>query len=93
MKWRRKSKVPAKPTSAIKVVEAPSKPIVFASGDKVLVHGAGGDWTGQISARRLSGDRHSIHPKLDDTAVFVTSDDTGISMPVSIWQVTKLERR
>jgi hypothetical protein len=66
---------------------------VLAPGDRVIVAGAGGEWAGKVSSRRMPDGRESIHPRFDDTTVFVISDDTGISMPVSVGQVSKRGRR
>lgn len=64
----------------------------FARGDRVVVTGAGREWTGKIASRRMPDGRDSIHPQYDDTAVFVTFDETGISMAVALRQVAKRER-
>ena len=68
--------------------ERSAKSSDLAAGDKVLVAGAGREWAGKIVARRLPDGRESIHPQYDDTAVFVMFDDTGISMAVSVRQVS-----
>jgi hypothetical protein len=64
----------------------------FDVGESVVVIGAGRDWTGKISSRRLPDGRVSIHPQYDDTAIFVTFDETGISMPVALRQVSKVRQ-
>ena len=61
----------------------------FAPGDNVIVTGAGGEWHGKITARRLPDGRVTIHPQFDDTAIYAISDDTGVSMPVSVQQISK----
>jgi hypothetical protein len=61
----------------------------FAPGDKVVVAGAGREWAGKVTSRRMADGRESIHPQYDDTTIFVTSAETGISMPVSMHQVSK----
>jgi hypothetical protein len=69
------------------------EPRRFAAGDKVVVAGAGREWPGKVVARRLADGRESIHPAHDDTAVFVTFEETGVSMPVSIRQLSRSARR
>jgi hypothetical protein len=68
------------------------EPMAFAAGDKVSVAGAGREWLGKITTRRLQDGRDSIHPQYDDTAIFVTFDETGISMPVALTQVSRVRR-
>ena len=71
---------------------AAAKAAPFAVGEKVIVAGAGRDWPARVTSRQLPDGRQSIHPQYDDTAIFVTFDDTGVSMPVSIKQVSKTPR-
>lgn len=69
------------------------EPPDFSAGDKVIVAGAGRDWAGKVVARRLPDGRVSVHPAHDDTMVFVAFDETGVSMPVSIRQISRSARR
>jgi hypothetical protein len=66
---------------------------VFAEGDKVIVAGAGREWSGKIASRRLPDGRESIHPAYDDTMIFVEFDETGISMPVNVRQLSRSPSR
>ena len=68
------------------------QPFEFSPGDRVVVAGAGREWTGKIVARNLPDGRKSIHPPYDDAVIFVAFDETGISMPVSLRQVSRLRR-
>jgi hypothetical protein len=83
--------MPAKNAAAKAAAASPQRD-TFAQGDKVIVAGAGRDWTGKVSARRLPDGRQSIHPQYDDTTIFVTFDETGISMPVAESHVSKRTR-
>ena len=62
----------------------------LSHGDRVRFTGAGKDWIGTVTERRKSDGTKSIHPRMDDTAVYVTFDETGISVPVSIAQLQKV---
>src|ERR1051325_466165 len=69
---------------------APHKVARFVVGDLVIVAGAGREWRARVTSRRLPDGRKSIYPQYDDTAIFVTFDETGISMPVSLSQVSRV---
>jgi hypothetical protein len=69
------------------------EPRPFAEGDKVVVAGAGREWAGKVVSRRLRDGRESIHPAYDDTSVFVAFEETGVSMPVNIRQISRSARR
>jgi hypothetical protein len=84
--------MPAK-TSGAKATAAAPQRVTLAPGDKVIVVGAGRDWTGTVSTRRLPDGRQSVHPQYDDTTIFVTFDETGISMPVARHQVSRFRSR
>jgi hypothetical protein len=84
--------MPAK-TSGAKATAVLPQRVKLAPGDKVIVAGAGRDWTGTVSTRRLPDGGQSVHPQHDDTTIFVTFDETGISMPVALRQVSRLRSR
>jgi hypothetical protein len=81
--------MPMKSTRA-KSDRAPDKVAGFVAGELVIVAGAGRDWRARVTLRRLPNGRESIHPQYDDTAIFVTFEETGISMPVALSQVTRI---
>jgi hypothetical protein len=71
-----------------------AKPVeVFRAGDRVIFAGAGKEWTGVVTARRTLDGTISIYPRMDDTAVYVTFDDTGASVPIAIRQLKKVTGR
>jgi hypothetical protein len=77
----------------IKTPAASPRPQALAEGDRVIVAGAGREWSGKIVSRRLPDGRESIHPVYDDTVIFVAFDETGVSMPVNVRQISRSPRR
>jgi hypothetical protein len=71
-----------------------TKPVEsFKAGDRVRFAGAGKDWIGVVSERKRPDGSKSIHPHLDDTAIYVTFDETGASVPVAAMQLEKTSVR
>jgi hypothetical protein len=65
----------------------------FKRGDRVRFLGAGKDWLGVVTERPLPDGTKSIHPRHDDTAVYVRFDETGVTIPVSLRQLEKASDR
>jgi hypothetical protein len=65
----------------------------FKRGDRVRFAGAGKDWVGTVVETQQPDGTRSIHPRIDDTAVYVKFDDTGVTIAVSVLQLSKLSER
>lgn len=81
-------------SAAARKRNAPSSPPrEFKRGERVRFTGAGKDWIGVVVESSGPEGRKSIHPRHDDTMVYVKFAETGVTIPVSMQQLQRLSDR